>query len=289
MALDTATEPLDHGPGAYVPLAGKLLPGWALALLAATLLLPVGVVSVDGLARASRANEPVLRTLAWVLGRSIPFLGALVAAYLMALAGLIPRPQFPYDPQRYPLDVGAVFAIVFLLGAFVAVLLLTRRMAAPRGSAEAIAPAVGLVAFLAAALLWLANPYFGLVVAPSIHLWLAAALPEMRGRIVLPIIAAALGLVFPVVAVAYLGSSLGVGLEAPWQLLLMFTGRHFGPLAAIPLCLLGGCLLAVVELAVRGREPRTASQPPGGRRLGAHAGPGSLGGPPSQSSPGRTF
>jgi hypothetical protein len=289
MALDTATEPLEHGPGAYVPLAGKLLPGWALALLAATLLLPVGVVSVDGLARASRANEPVLRTLGWVLGRSTPFLGVLVLSYLMSLVGLIPRPEFPFDPQRHQLDLGATFAIVVLLGGLVAAIYFTRQLGAPGGSEEAIAPAVGLVAFLAAALIWFANPYLALLFVPAIHLWLAAALPEIRGRLGVPIIAAALGLVLPVVAVAYLGSSLGVGLEAPWQLLLMFTGRHFGPPAAIPLCLLGGCIVAIVELGVRGREPRTASRPPGAPRLGTHHGPGALGGPPSRSSPGRTF
>ena len=50
-------EPLQHGPAAYVPLAGKLIPGWAIALLAIALLAPVAIVSIDGLARASRRER----------------------------------------------------------------------------------------------------------------------------------------------------------------------------------------------------------------------------------------
>jgi len=59
-------------------------------------------------------------------------------------------------------------------------------------------------------------------------------------------------------AVVYVAVQLGSGISAPWQLLLMFTGRHFGPLAAVPLCLLGGCLLAMLTVAATrpGAPPR---------------------------------
>jgi hypothetical protein len=59
----------------------------------------------------------------------------------------------------------------------------------------------------------------------------------------------------------------------------MFTGRHFGPLALAPLCLLGGCLLAVLTGAMtRPRAP--AAGHTGARVRGplTYAGPGSLGG-----------
>jgi hypothetical protein len=95
-------------------------------------------------------------------------------------------------------------------------------------------------------------------------------------------------LLVPLLAIGALASYLGVGLEVPWQLLLMFTGHHFGPAAAIPLCVLAGCLVAVIELGLARREPGPARGVPAVPRLGRHAGPGSLGGPPS-GVPGHKF
>ena len=88
-----------------MPLAGKLIPGWAIALLAIALLAPVAIVSVDGLARASRRGEALLPAAAWLLSRMIPFIATALLAYLMALIGLIPDPSFPFDPSRYRFGV----------------------------------------------------------------------------------------------------------------------------------------------------------------------------------------
>jgi hypothetical protein len=288
-ALDGASEPLEHGPGAYVPLAGKLIPGWALALLAAALLLPVGLVSIDGLARASRASEPVLRTLAWTLGCSIPFLAALTIAYVMSVIGLIARPTFPFDPQSHPFGVGAALVLVVLIAALVLAVIATRRLTPPLGAEEAFTPAVGLLIFVSIAAIWIADPYLALLLVPTAHLWLAAALPELRGRVALTVLGLSLGLAIPLVAIGYLGSSLGVGWEVPWQLLLMFTGHHFGPPLAIALCVLGGCLVAIVELALSRRAYDRVERPAAEPRMGRHAGPGALGGPPSAAVPGRKF
>ena len=61
----------------------------------------------------------------------------------------------------------------------------------------------------------------------------------------------------------------------------MFTGRHFGPLAAVPLCLLGGCLLALLAAIA-------AARPPGGSgRGGRVSGPRSYAGPGSSALPRR--
>jgi hypothetical protein len=287
-ALDSLSEPLDHGPDAYLPLAGKLIPGWALALLALALLVPVGLVSIDGLASASRANEPVLRTLLWTLGGAIPFLTVLVLAYLMSLLGLIARPAFPFDPQSHSLGVGAALVLVALVAAFVLSVVASRRLTPPPAADEALTPAIGLVIFVTTAAIWLADPYLALLLVPTAHLWLAAALPEVRRATVLALIALLLGIVLPVVAIGYLGSSLGVGWAVPWQLVLMFTGGHFGLLQSIALCALGGCLITIVELSLRRREPAPRKRPVA-TPLGRHAGPGALGGPPSTRVPGHTF
>ncbi|MDQ2939023.1 MAG: hypothetical protein M3R23_00665 [Actinomycetota bacterium] len=287
-ALDSLPNPLEHGPDAYLPLAGKLIPGWALALLAAALLLPVGLVSIDGLAGASRANEPVRRALLWTLGRSIPFLAVLVLAYAMSLVGLIPRPASPFDPQSHSFGLGPALVLVALAAAFVATVVATRRLIPPAGAEEALTPAIGLVIFVSTAAVWLVNPYLALLLVPTAHLWLAAALPELRSQLVPMLVALALGMVVPLVAIGYLGSSLGVGWAVPWQLVLMFTGDQFGLPLGVALCVLGGCLIAIVELATRGRAD-APSERPVVPPLGRHAGPGSLGGPPSTSVPGHKF
>lgn len=276
-ALDAHEGMTDHGPSAYIPLAGKLIPGWSLALLALVLLLPVGVVSAEALARAARLGEPAPLALIWVLSRVIPFAAAIITAYLMALIGLMPEPRFPFDPARYTLGVGAVLTIAALGLAFVAGLRLSRLLVLPAEAEDVIAPAVGAMLFVSLLGIWIANPYFALLLVPGAHLWLFASL--LRGRLGPAVALTAAGLVLPLVAVVFVGSQIGAGASTPWTLLLMLTGRHFGPLAVVPLCLLGGCLLALLTIGATtpgGLPPR----PPRGRGRGGPVplGPGSLGG-----------
>jgi hypothetical protein len=276
-ALDEHEGTLSHGPSAYVPLAGKLIPGWSLALLAFTLLLPVGVVSVDALARSARHGEPALLALVWVLSRVIPFAAAILAAYLMALIGVMPEPDFPFDPARHTLGVGALLTIAALALIFVAGLRLSRLLVLPEDAEEVLAPAVGAMVFASILGIWFANPFLALLLVPGAHLWLFASL--LRGRLGPALILIAAGLVLPLVAVLFVASQIGAGVSAPWELLLMLTGRHFGPLAVVPLCLLGGCLLALLTIAAT--PPGTSpARPRRARGRGGliYAGPGSLGG-----------
>jgi hypothetical protein len=114
--------------------------------------------------------------------------------------------------------------------------------------------------------------------APLAHLWLFASMPELRGRPAAAAILASAGSVVPLLAVAGVAMQLGSGVLAPWDLLLMFTGRHFGPLVAIPLCLLGGCLVAILSAAAR-PAPLPVAPPRQAPILGpGYAGPGSLSG-----------
>ncbi len=200
------------------------------------MLIPVGLVSVDGLARASRANEPVGTTLLWTLARSLPFLAMLAFALLMSLVDLIPSPAFPFDPQLHSFGIGAALALVAMVAVFVLALIGSRSLAPPRAADEALTPAIGLAIFVSIATVWLADPYLALLLVPTAHLWLGAALPEVRGRVVPVVIALLLGLVVPVIAVGFLGSALGVGWGVPWQLVLMFTGGHFGVPESFGLC-----------------------------------------------------
>ena len=58
-ALDAAKAPPQHGPKAYIEIAGKLLPSWSIRLLALALMLPALIASVDALARVRRRRQPV--------------------------------------------------------------------------------------------------------------------------------------------------------------------------------------------------------------------------------------
>ena len=86
-ALDAAVRPA-HGPSSYVTVAGSVMPGWALALVAAALILPALLASIDGLARASRRREPMTRWLVWLGVGVLPFAGGLGLAELLVLVGL---------------------------------------------------------------------------------------------------------------------------------------------------------------------------------------------------------
>jgi hypothetical protein len=279
-ALDEADAPPEHGPGAYVPLAGKLIPDWAISLLALALLLPVGVVSLEALVRSARRGEHALLAVAWTLAQALPFLGALLAAYALAEAGLLPRPEFPFDPGRVAPGPEAIPPILILGALFTGlVVLAVRRLGLPEAAAGTAAPAIGSLIFAALLAIWAANPFFALLLAPLGHLWLLASVPDLRGRPGAAAVLAAGGAVVPLIAVAAVGAQLGSGIQAPWDLLLMFTGRHFGPLVAVPLCILGGCLVALLAAAA---SPWPLQATPARRSgvlgPGAYAGPGSLGG-----------
>ena len=70
--LDATAAPPEHGPAAYLSLAGSLVPGWALALLALTLVLPAALASLDSLRRAFRRRARVGWALAWSASRGLP-------------------------------------------------------------------------------------------------------------------------------------------------------------------------------------------------------------------------
>jgi hypothetical protein len=276
--LDGHAKAPDHGPQAYIPLGGKLIPGWALALLAIALLLPVGIVSIDALARSARQGEQVGRALAWVASRAIPFAGALLLAYLLAAVGLIPSPVFPFDPARLDAGATAVLALLAMLGTAVAAAFGMRRLGLTGPPGEVPGPAVGLMVFVSVLATWLANPYLALLLVPTAHLWLFAGF--LRGRRVLAPAAVLAGLIVPFAILVHLAGELGIGMALPWDLLMMFTGRHFGPLAAVAVCLLGAALLGLLAIIWKRPPPPPDIARRGVRTRGplTYAGPGSLGG-----------
>ena len=288
-AIDQDGRPR-HGPESYVLAVSQVLPGWVLALLGGTLLLPVLVASVDAFARARRRQLPVVPWLRWVGAWTAPFLGGFALAELLALTGATPTPPpAPVPPADLPLDgpalavlggVAAAMALAFALARLLAARPdLSLRMPVEPGAGVALALALS----VAALLLWLVNPYAGLLAAPAAHLWMLAVLmrpvPRRRTRIVMIV----LGLVPALLVTLYYLVTLSMDpLEGAWYLLLLVTGHSVGLVTTLVACVMLGVLGGTAEIVLRVPDEREEERPrepgPPVYGPGAHAGRGALGG-----------
>ena len=253
LALDAGPSPSEHGPDAYVGLAGNLLPGWTLSLLALALLAPVGIAAGEGMARIARSPVQAGRAVGWALLRSVSFLFGLAVIYALSFVGLIPSPDFPFDPRSEDLGLaGAISVAVAFAGAGVVAFLL-RPLLPPSPSTAGPAPAAALtVAALATLGVWAINPYLGLLVAIGLQLWVLAASGLVGDRLRATGLVLA-GLVPVFAAVLALAGRFDAGLGVVWDLMFMFTGGQLNAGLALLGCLLGGSALAIV--ATNGPAP----------------------------------
>jgi hypothetical protein len=287
-ALDQGPRP-EHGPRTYVTIAGQVMPGWVLAVLAGTLILPALAAGIDALARARRRRAPVTPWLLWIALGVVPLMVGYGVAQLLALFGATPDPPpAPVAPDLYPLDGSALVVLAVTVGAVVLSWVGLRRFAGPtaRGLDEAAGSGAGvavtLVLSVAALALWLVDPFAALVAAPAVHCWMLATLidPPPARRVRLGLLAA--GLVLPVLLAVYQLFVLGVNpLGGAWYLLLLVLGGQVG----IGMVAVAALFLAVFALAltiVRNGDAAGATPgvplPPSTRGPLSYAGPGSLGG-----------
>ena len=201
---------------------------------------------------AFRRGAPVGRALVWSASRSVPLLAALLLLYLLAVTGIVARPDFPFDPGRF--RVGATEILTMALLAIVVGAGYYRiqgwRVPAELPSALA-APALGVVAALAVLIVWLANPYLALLLVPAAHVWVLDA--RRTGALPWPLALGAIALALLPVAAAVLevAGSLDLGPGAPWHFLLMVGDGQIGFGEMLALCLLGGSLVGLVALALQ--------------------------------------
>lgn len=260
--IDAATSAPTHGPGTYVTLAGNLVPGWALALLALALLFPAAIASADSIRRAAHAHARVGWALTWAASRAMPLLAALLLFYFFALVGIVARPEFPFDPNLFGVGVGQIVIMVLLAlvvgGGYYAI----RGWRVPAALPGAVAaPALGLVAVGAVFIAWLANPYLGLLLVPVAHVWITCAL--RRGPLPWPLVlgAAVVSLLPIAAAIDHTSGAMALGSDAPWLLLLMVGDGQLGFVMILALCLLIGSLVGLVALSVRGARPLAEEAP----------------------------
>lgn len=252
-ALDVATELPAHGPTTWIELGDNLLPGWALAAFALTLLLPALVAAVDACARSMRQGLALGASVAWAAARCLPFVGALLALYGLAVVGAIPRPDFPFDPGLYDLGgrAAGAFAVMALVAAASAWLLYRRGITA-RAAPDATPYGLGLIASLAALAVWIANPYLGLLVAPTAHVWLLSG-AESTGRRVAAVTACAAASVPLLAGLAAVSGALDLGSAAPWTFTLMIADSQIGLPTMLALSFAAGALTGVLALVLRRR------------------------------------
>jgi hypothetical protein len=258
-SLDASSAPPEHGPDAYVQVAGNLIPGWSLGLLALSFILPAALTAFDATARSWRRGEGSPRDLAWAVSRSLPFVGALLLAYLLALSGLAPQPQFPFDPGRFGVGWRAAIVLACLTLAFALIWIAAKPLRVPRGATrEALAAALGLLLCASVIGVWLINPYLALLLVPAAHSWLTAIGPTGSARLAGAAIAVGGSLVLPAVAVAELAGRLEVGITVPWHILLMVVDGQLGFVLCLMGCLIAGGLVGVVAAARAGAEAPAA-------------------------------
>lgn len=287
-ALDQG-ERVEHGPKSYLLAVSQVVPGWVLAVLAGSLLIPVMVATVDAFARARRRRVAVLTWLRWVGAWAAPFLAGLLCAEALGLVGATPSPPpAPVAPRDVPLD-GPALAVLAGTVAVMGAALVAARSLAVRPVEElrdlsdpGAGVALALTVSAAAAALWILNPYAALLAAPAAHLWMLAVLtrppPPRRARAVLVGLGALPGLV---VWVYHLFALSLDPLEGAWYLLMLVTGHSVGLTTALIGCVWLGALGAVLELTRRTPRERPTRQMPSGPEIygpGRYAGPGSLGG-----------
>jgi hypothetical protein len=281
-ALDGSGTAPRHGPRSYVLAGGGVVPGWALELLAATLILPALVASIDALARASRRGEPIVEWLQWVVAGTLPFAVGLGLAEVLVLVGLAKdAPPTPLDPSLAAVDGRAIGDMAAVALAIVATWILLRTPLVRRrdGLADAAAPGAGVAtagALCAVAVgLWFLNPFAALLFALPLHCWMLAAVADVRPATRAWLVAIG---VLPalLVAATYMRELLLGPLEWLWYLFLLVTGAQVGVPTALLGCVVGGLFGAAVAIvAARWRAEPAAVQPsaPTGPKPPAAIGP----------------
>jgi hypothetical protein len=270
-------------------MQGKTMPGWAVRLLGLTLLFAPAVAAVDAFARARRRRLAAGRATLWTLSCGLPFLACALFAYALGWLDILEVPGIPAPARSMPLDgaattelavLGLTFVLAWLLwGGLMARLRWERRPDRDVGGLGVV-----LVLVVVGAIVWLANPYAALLLAPAANILLVLSAAELRPGRILSLLAVALSALPLVLLIAFYADQLGLGPgTTAWTALLLVAGRHIGLGGALLWSAGLGSLVAAAWVAV---DATPEPAPPAGglpteitiRGPLSYAGPGSLGG-----------
>ncbi|HEX4012024.1 MAG TPA: hypothetical protein VHX62_18525 [Solirubrobacteraceae bacterium] len=298
-AMLSTISALDGGatvaaPSAYLLLAGKVVPGWAVSLFVLALLVPVAMTMIDGVARARRRGHVIWRALTLVVAAAVPFLLAVAVVVVARMIGVLGvAPPGPVAAGAVPLTTSGVAVLIVaalaMVSSGVGVYALVRHLPTRTRTSRGRAPehsgdgaVAGLLVVMCAVTfaIWLSNPFAALLLVPALHLWLWAVNPDMRvplpGRVALVLA----GMAPVALVVAYYALTLGYGpIGVAWEAVLLVAGHGVSLLAVVEWSVALGCLLSVATLTVlAARGSRVAPVPVTVRGPVTYAGPGSLGG-----------
>lgn len=279
-----AGQKVEQSPDHYILAGSKVIPGWAIALLAVGLLIPALVASFDAFARAQRRRMPTGRSVRWILAGVVPFALALAVAFGFELVGWLPDSvSQALAPATRPGTGEAAAPMLVLLIVFVSGWIFVRPALAGRVRGLSLAapgPAVALALILSieVLLVCIADPFTALMLVPAAHLCVLAALPERPRRAVLAAGIFAGALVLPVLALGYYGARLDLGAD-PVSYALLVVGSATGSVWTAALgSLIAGTLLSAAIVSLARARLEDADEPVTVRGPVTYAGPGSLGG-----------
>jgi hypothetical protein len=273
-------------------LGRKVIPDWAIALLAVGFTLPALVASVDAFARGRRRNLPIAHRMRWALAATLPFAITLLGAFVFQLAGWLPDSvSSALAPATSPTAGEALPALAVLALMFALCWLLVRPAMAGHatrapghgranrlGTADPTATAaLALLLSIEVLLVCVFNPFTALVLVPAAHLAVLAALPQGPRRTILGGATLAVALSLPALAVVYYGMRLDLGLDVSSYALMLVGAATGSPLTGLVLSVVAGTLVSAVILDFAGQE-READVAITVRGPAGYAGPGSLGG-----------
>jgi hypothetical protein len=274
-ALDQ-NPPLEHGPETYVTVANKVLPGWAVSLLAVALIIPALAASIDAAARARRRREPVLPWVFWIARCCLAFLAGLLLALIVGLFGIAPDSGGSAPvPGAAPFDAGAVILLLLVAasagGAWAALEPIGHidRLTGRDRTIPAAGVAASLLLSVVALLVWvpvvgLGNPFAALVLVPPLHLWMLATLGDapMRGRTRITLFL--LGLIPACLVAAYHLVELGMDpVSGAWYLFQLVVGGQMELRAGLLMSLFLGIATAVLVIVItQARGARTDPEAP---------------------------
>jgi Peptidase family M28 len=278
------TRSLEASPSHYLVAGGKVIPGWAIALLAVGLVIPAVVASFDSFARARRRRMPVGPAVRWTLAGSIPFAICLAVALGFERIGWLPDSvSEALAPASSPTFSEGALPLLAVLAVFVLAWVYVRPALAGRVSGlqlatPAPAVALALVFSIEVLLVCVADPFASLMLVPAAHLCVLAALPERPRRSLLAagILIGALAL--PVLALGYYGARLDLGGDIVAYALMIAGSATGSAWTVILTSLLAGTLVSAAIVALARARLEDVDEPLTVRGPATYAGPGSLGG-----------
>jgi len=279
-----ANQFIKASPRRYLVAGRKVVPDWAITMLAVGLILPAVVASFDAFARARRRNLPVGRWMRWALAAAVPVALVLAVAWVFEALGWLPGSAAEaLTPGTKPSAGEALAPLLALLVVGVVAWVFGRPMLARRADPVALsgpgaAVAIGLLLSVEVLAICIVDPFTALVLVPAAHLCVLAALPERPRRPVLAGGMLAGALILPLLALVYYGDRFGLGADLFSYALLLVESATGSIWTAVLGSLVAGTLASAAIVAAAQTPVEQVDDTVTVRGPASYAGPGSLGG-----------